>query len=147
MGTMRFKVGDAVRVSGLSNSQWRGFRGVIVEVVQRTTSEDDPGIEECGVRFAGEPCCWLLAKDLTKAPPEKLVRFFRYEVLERWKQLDPNGVNVLNGDRAELIMFLQEDCGFVRRRAEAEVDEFLRTFYSRLKSATAPQEKSDSVAA
>lgn len=144
---MRFLLGDVVLVSGLRNSQWRGCRGVVVEIIRHTNGEDDPGIQECSVRFAGEQRCWFRTEDLVNAPTEKMVRFFRSEVLERWKQLDPHGVGVLNGDRAELVMLLQEDCGFVRRRAEAEVDEFLQTFHSRLERATAPQTKSGAVAA
>jgi len=93
-------------------------------MIQRTIGEDDPETKEYAVRFAGEQRSWFLAEDLVKSPPDKLVRFFRSEVTERWKQLDPSGVAVLNVDRAELVMLLQEDCGFARRRAEAEVDEF-----------------------
>ena len=144
---MRFQVGDAVRVSGSPNSQWRGSRGVIVEMIQRTIGEDDPETKEYSVRFAGEERSWFLAEDLVKSPPDKLVRFFRSEVTERWKQLDPSGVAVLNVDRAELVMLLQEDCGFARRRAEAEVDEFFRAFYSRLQLATASQAKASPFAA
>src|SRR2546426_12640975 len=96
MGHMRFQVGDAVRVSGSPNSPWRGSRGVIVEMIQRPIGGDDPETKEYAVRFAGEQRSLFLGEDLVKAPPDKLVRFFRSEVTERLQQVNRSRVGRLD---------------------------------------------------
>lgn len=132
---MSFQVGDVVRVFSLPNSEWRGLRGVIVDIIEHTR-DGAVRTQECAVKFPGERRCWFLAEHLVKSVPEKSVRFFRAEVLERWKQLNADEVEILSGDRDELIGFLQERYCFTARRAGAEVDEFLREFRSKLERAS-----------
>jgi hypothetical protein len=131
---MNFQSGDIVRVAGLPHSGWRDRRGIIVQVI------DQPGSEavgqECHVKFPDGRLCWFLAGHLVKSIPENAVRYFRAEVLERWKHLNPDDVPHLHGDREELVRFLQDACLCTIRRAEAEADEFLIEFQSRLQKAT-----------
>ena len=54
------------------------------------------------------------------------------EVSDRWKQLNPDQVAPLIGDRDQLIELLQRDCDFALRRAQSEVDDFLAAFISRM---------------
>ena len=125
-----FQVGDQVTVDGLPASEWRGVSGVIVRIVVREV-QDGEAAQECAVQFpTGRR--WFLAKHLTRSAPEKWVRLFRYEVLERWTDLCPDDVAVLNGDRDQLVALLQERCGFCLRRAGVEADSFLSEFQQRI---------------
>jgi hypothetical protein len=129
-----FQIGDRVRVDGLPASEWRGISGVIVKIVERQT--DGGGVaQECAVQFL-HGRCWFLAEHLTRSAPEKTVRFFRSEALERWKDLSLEDVAVLNGNRDELIALLQERCGFAARRAGVEVDTFITEIHERIRIAT-----------
>jgi hypothetical protein len=130
---MRFQPGDAIRVATLPHSEWQGAHGVILETVEH--GEAGEGVQECAVQFSGERR-WFLSTHLIKTVPEKLLRFFRAEVSDRWKYLNPDEIARLHGDREELIALLQEDCQFALRRAQAEVDDFLSVFHSRLEHAT-----------
>src|SRR5438876_9043888 len=99
-----FQVGDQVNVDALPSSEWRGVSGVIVKIVERQI-EDGETVQECAVQFpTGRR--WFLAKHLTRSAPEKWGRLFRYEVFERWKDLSPDDVAVLNGDRDQLVALL-----------------------------------------
>jgi hypothetical protein len=114
---------------------------VIVEIIAVNASH------EYAVQFAGGARRWFLGDHLALAVPEKLIRFFRAEVLDRWKQLDDDAVASLNGDFEELITFLQDRYDFSRRRAQAEVNEFFDAFKTRLQRATETSEPHNRVAA
>lgn len=131
-----FQIGDEVRVAGLVNSQWRGVQGTIVEIV--VSHEDMKQIQECAVEVAGGQRRWFLADHLVNAVPARLVRFFRSEVLARWL-LNPDDVALLNGDCGQLVAMLEDRYDFSRRRAEAEVHDFLSAFHERINRATATQ--------
>jgi hypothetical protein len=130
---MRFQPGDAVRVARLPHSEWQGEHGVIAEIVEH--GEAGPDTQECAVQFAENRRCWFLSIHLTKTIPERLVRFFRAEVSERWKNINHNEILRLDGDRDQLIAMLQEECSFALRRAQIEVDEFFSEFDSRISQA------------
>src|SRR5262249_29732819 len=123
---IRFQVGDEVQVEGLETSEWRGLRGVVVKILNRPYDENGELIQECAVQFPTARR-WFLANHLVRTAPDKWIRFFRAEVLERWNQLGSNDVALLNGDRDELIGLLQDRYGFARRRAEVQVDDFIST--------------------
>jgi hypothetical protein len=67
--------------------------------------------------------------------PENFIRFFRYEVVDRWDQLDPDEVTLLQGDLAELANLLQERYDFTIRRAGLEVATFISEFESKIGAA------------
>src|SRR5438094_1925446 len=118
---IHFQVGDEVRVVGLPNDEWRGGAGVIVKTVERVTdTQGDEFVQECAVQFAGARR-WFSATHLVRAVPDKTIRFFRGEVLQRWADLSLDDVVVLNGKRDELIGLLQERYGFSSKRAGMEV--------------------------
>jgi hypothetical protein len=73
----------------------------------------------------------FLAEHPVKTVPPKFVRFFRYDVANRWR-LDMEGVSLLSGDWNELVSLLTSAHGFARRRAEAEADDFFYTFIERV---------------
>ena len=129
-----FAVGDQVRVAGLSSSPWQNSRGTIIEVLDRHQFGDAGTLQECAVRI-GDERCWFMAEHLVRSVPARFVRFFRAEVLDRWK-LDPDKVSLLNGDRHELVGLLRDEFSFAIRRAEAEVDEFWADFDARMARAT-----------
>ena len=76
-----------------------------------------------------------MAQHLVRSVPARFVRFFRAEVLDRWR-LDPDKVSLLNGDRHELVGLLCDEFSFAIRRAEAEVDDFYAAFDDRMACAT-----------
>jgi hypothetical protein len=132
---IRFQVGDEVQIEGLHTSQWRGLRGVVVKTFERPGDEGTDAIQECAVQFPFERR-WFQSNELVRATPDRWIRFFRAEVLERWNALGSNDVALLAGDREELIQLLQERYGFARRRAEAEVNDFVSLFHKRMQAAT-----------
>src|SRR5438132_1578538 len=106
---------------------------------QRTiASENWNAIQECAVQFPTATRRWFLANHLVRRAPDKWIRFFRAEALERWNQLGSNDVPLLNGDRDGLIGLLQDRYSFAHRRAEIEVDDFISTFQKRMQTAIAP---------
>ena len=133
---IRFQIGDAVRVVGLPTCEWRGTLGGVVKTVERD-SQDGEGTatQECAVQFP-DARRWFLANHLIRAVADKPIRFFRSEVLERWKDLSADDVIVLNGTRDELIALLQERYGFRLKRAAAEVEAFLYELHERIRIAT-----------
>ena len=138
---IRFQVGDEVQVEGLHPSEWRGFRGIVVKIFNRPDDENGEAVQECAVQFpTGRR--WFLANHLVRTAPDKWIRFFRAEVLERWNQLGSNDVALLTGDRDALIGLLQDRYSFARRRAEVEVADFISTFQKRMQTAIeTPPEK------
>ena len=118
----RLKVGDAVRICRAPGSPWQMSLGTIVEVVDR-----DGALQECAVRLGDNTLRWFMAEHLGRSICPKLLRFFRNEVMERWK-LGPDEAAQLSGDRDQLIELLRDQCALSIRRAEAEVDEFLAKF-------------------
>jgi len=78
---------------------------------------------------------WFLAADLVRTIPDKALRFFRSEVMNRWTDLLPDDVVTLNGHREELIAFLQERYGFGLRRAAVET----MTLFLTLRSGFGPR--------
>ena len=129
----RFQIGDDVRIVGLPFSQWRGDRGIVVEVVESAGNEAER-VQECKVNVAGESR-WFRADHLVKSVPKKWVRFFRAEALDRW-QLNADDVADLDGDHLQLIALLQDRHDFSGRRAQAEVDEFVSRLYERINRAS-----------
>ena len=126
----RFNVGDYVRVAKLWASQWQNRIGRIVEIFEHGPYREGQISQECALDFEGERC-WFMDKHLVKSVPARLVRFFRVEVSERW-HLGHDDVGSLNGDREELVNLLCDRLSFAMRRAEAEVDDFYRTFNDRI---------------
>src|SRR5262245_3194959 len=113
---IRFQVGDEVQVGGLPTSEWRGLRGIIVKVLDRPNDQTGETVQECAVRFAASRR-WFLADHLIRTIPDKWIRFFRTEALDRWNQLENSDLALLSGDRDTLIALLQDRYGFARRRA------------------------------
>ena len=68
--------------------------------------------------------------------PAYAKRFFRGEVLNRWRDLSPEDVTTLNAERGELLSFLQQRYGFGRRRAASEADNFIAHLQNRVRLAT-----------
>jgi hypothetical protein len=131
---MRFKLNDTVRVT--SNCARRNRRGVIVDIVERNeANQNDVCLEEYAVKFAEEDRSWFVADDLGKTFPKRMIPFFRSEVLERWKQLPPDRVVTLDGERDQLIALLCDYHSFSMRRGAAEVDEFFVAFHQRIERA------------
>jgi hypothetical protein len=137
MGWLDMKLQDNVRVIGLPNSEWQGLRGTVVEIAE-TIGTDQRVRPEYAVEFMGKGRRWFLPEHLVRSVPEKRLRFFRYEVMERWNQLDADDVAVLHGDCGELINLLQDRYDFTTRRAQAEVENFFSEFESKIASAVAP---------
>jgi hypothetical protein len=66
---------------------------------------------------------------------EKVVRFLRSEITERWP-VDPANVVAIDTSREGVIEFLQTTFQFSRNRAAAEADELLSSFQAKLERAT-----------
>jgi uncharacterized protein YjbJ (UPF0337 family) len=133
---IHFQVGDEVRVVGVPADEWCGASGAIVKTVERVSDDHaDEFVQECAVQFAGARR-WFSATHLVRAVPNKAVRFFRGEVLQRWGDLSLEDVVVLNGKRDELMGLLQERYGFSLKRAGTEVDDFLSQLQERIRLAT-----------
>jgi hypothetical protein len=131
---IRFQVGDEVQVEGLQTSDWRGLRGIVVKIIDRSGDENGEAIQECAVEFP-DARRWFLATHLVGRVPDRWIRFFRAEALERWNQLGSIDVALLSGDQNGLIDLLLERYGFVRRRAEIEADDFISAFQKRMQAA------------
>jgi len=109
---------------------------VIDKTVERVSDDHaDEFVQECAVQFAGARR-WFSATHLVRAVPNKAVRFFRGEVLQRWGDLSLQDVVVLNGRRDELIGLLQERYGLSSKRAGMEVDDFMSQLEERIRIAT-----------
>jgi hypothetical protein len=136
-GVIKFQIGDEVRVIGLPASEWHGMAGVVVNTMERPAVDEREPTQECAVQF---PSCrrWFLSGDLVRTIPDRALRFFRSEALERWTQLSPDDVIALNGTREELIAFLQERYGFALKRATRETDDFIAHVESRMNAAMQP---------
>ena len=119
----RLKIGDAVRVSHAPGSPWQGSLGRVVEVCDRS---GEGSLEEYAVQVEGN-LRWFMAEHLVRTVNRKWLRFFRNEVMERWR-LNPDETCELTGDREQLIELLRDHCAFSIRRAEAEVDDFCVKF-------------------
>jgi len=133
---IRFQNGDEVRVVGLAACEWQGEFGVVVKTIERE-GDNESIRQECAVQFPNARR-WFLADHLVRAVRDKSVRFFRSEVLERWKDLSPDDVKLLSGKREELVGFLQLRYGLNRQRAEREADEFLAQVRERIALAAGP---------
>jgi hypothetical protein len=112
-----FKVGDHIRVSRIAGSIWQDRDGTIVDVIVRY---DNGPVQECAVAIGLERR-WFLGRHLLRTVPPPLVRYFRSEVLDRWK-LEPDVAAALNGDQNQLIDYLCQHCDLPIRRAQVEVD-------------------------
>jgi uncharacterized protein YjbJ (UPF0337 family) len=133
---IHFQVGDEVRVAGVPADEWCGASGLIVKTVERVSDDHaDEFVQECAVQFAGARR-WFSAMHLVRAVPDRVVRFFRGEVLQRWGDLSLDDVVVLNGKRDELMGLLQERYGLSLKRAGMEVDDFLSQLQERIRIAT-----------
>ena len=130
----RFQVGDHVRIACLSASSWQNSRGTVIEIVERRQSEEAGTLQECAVDIE-DRLCWFMAEHLVRSVPARFARFFRAEVLDRWR-LDPDKVSLLNGDYQGLVDLLCDEFSFTIRRAEAEVNEFCAAFNARMACAT-----------
>src|ERR1051326_589875 len=141
---IRFQIGDEVRVTGLPNSEDQGSAGLVVKTYRR--SDDENGeVQVCSVQFRSGRR-WFLASHLTIAAPDRARRFFRGEALYRWGDLSPDDVLFLNGNREELIAFLQERYGFSLKRATSEADSFISDIGNRIHSAAETSSESLSAA-
>lgn len=114
-----FKVGDHIRVSRIAGSVWQDRDGRVVDVIVRYDGEP---VQECAVAIGLERR-WFLGRHLLRTVPPRLVRYFRSEVLDRWK-LDIDTTASLTGDRDQLIDFLCQHCDLPIRRAQVEVEAF-----------------------
>jgi hypothetical protein len=130
----RFRLGDEVRVAGLPHSQWQNRQGTIVEIFEHGPYEQGQVVQECAIDVGGERR-WFMARHLARTVPARFLRFFQSEASVRW-HLEPNAVELLNGEREELVGLLCDCLGFARRRAEAEADEFLTELTERIARAT-----------
>lgn len=126
----RFCIGDKVRVAGLPSSQWRDFRGTVIETVDHGPYKDFGLIQECAVDVAGQKR-WFMAKHLARIAPPDRTRLFQAELLARW-QLEPGDVAALNEDRHQLVDLLRRRFDFAASRAEAEANEFFTMFDARI---------------
>jgi hypothetical protein len=125
-----FQIGEQVRIVDAVASEWRGALGVVTKTVERDGADCEAPIQECAVQFSyGRG--WFPAADLVRVVPDNTVRFFRAEVLLRWKDISVDDVAILNGSADELIGFLQERYGFSLRRAATEVSDFLLDVHER----------------
>lgn len=66
---------------------------------------------------------------------DKVIRFFRYEVQDRWNQLSPDEVTLLEGDLSQLVNLVQDRYDYTIRRARVEVQDFLFEFESKIAAA------------
>jgi hypothetical protein len=64
-----------------------------------------------------------------------LDRLLRWEILSRWGQLTTADIEECGTDRLKLIDVLTARYGYVRRRAEREVELFFGEFQDRLRMA------------
>jgi len=139
---INFQIGDQVRVVGLPHSEWHGVSGVVVNLIERPGRSSRPGpageltadesvpVQECAIQtYSGKR--WFLAADLVRTVPDRALRLFRWELLDRWPGLSPDDVIALNGTRQELIGFLQERYGLGLKRASIEADAFISQIDSR----------------
>ena len=60
-------------------------------------------------------------------------RFLRGEITSRWQQLTPTEIDACCSERSKLVDILQSRYGYIKRRAETEVDLFLGEFQDRLR--------------
>jgi len=130
---MHFDLGNVVRVVGLPNSEWQNSRGIVIGVVQGSGTNPEG---EYALELQNGCHRWFLERHLSRSIPERLVRFFRAEVQDRWKQVQPTQVAALTGDYDELVHFLCDICGFTTNRALSEAEEFYRFFNDRMMRAT-----------
>src|SRR4051794_37501370 len=110
---INFQIGDQVRVIGLPHSEWHGVSGVVVNLIERpgrpgqlgdSNADESVPVQECAIQtYSGKR--WFLAADLVRTVPDRALRLFRSELLERWPGLSPDDVTGLNGTRQELIGF------------------------------------------
>lgn len=135
------ELGDFVRVVGLPCSELQGLRGQVAKIVD-PSNDGQPSHREFAVEFPVKGRRWLLASHLVRSVPERWIRFFRYEVLDRWDQLNPDDVWSLQGDYDAVVQLLQDRYDFSNRRAQAEVDGFSKEFEARIVSATASPARS-----
>jgi hypothetical protein len=143
-GMITFQIGDEVRVKGLPASEYQGSTGLVVKTYNRSDDEDEE-VQVCAVQIhSGRR--WFLASHLTKTLPDRTRRFFRGEALFRWTDLSPDDVLLLNGNREELIAFLQERYGFSLKRATFEADSFISDIGDRIHSAAETSDGSLSTA-
>jgi len=61
---------------------------------------------------------------------------FRSELNYQWKQLTSDDLDRVQGKRDHLVVLLERRYGYARRRAEKEVDLFVREFADRLHKAS-----------
>ena len=126
----RFQLGDEVRIAGLPNSQWQDRRGTIVNIVEDDTLLEGSIKQECEVDVRGERR-WFMAEHLVKSVPERFVRLFRAEVVQRW-HLDPDDTCNLKGDSQGLVALLCDRLSFSIRHAEPEVEAFYAALNERI---------------
>jgi hypothetical protein len=112
-----FKVGDHIRVSRTAGSIWQDRDGRVVDVIVRFDGEP---VQECAVAIGLERR-WFLGRHLLRTVPPRLVRYFRSEVLYRWK-VDLDTTATLTGDQGQLIDILCQHCDLPIRRAQGEVE-------------------------
>ena len=62
-------------------------------------------------------------------------RLLHGEILRHWEQLTSSDIEEYGTDRSGLINLLRTRYGYAQRRAEKEVDLFLRDFQERLRRA------------
>lgn len=73
---------------------------------------------------------------MAPAQPEKhFNRLLRGEILSRWKQLSITDIEECGSDRSKLVDVLQTRYGYVRSRAEKEVELLFGEFHERLRRA------------
>ena len=123
-------VGDAVRVVSPS-SQWHDARGMVVQIIQRSSSMGPEVVQECEVRF-GTDHRWFMAEQLVEIVPSSMIRFFRAQIIDRW-QISADDAESLDGTRDQLIVMLCDRYEFTIRRAEKEVSEFLPEFLEKIR--------------
>src|ERR1041385_1778934 len=120
------RIGDEVRVT-CASSQWRDCRGTVVEVLERNSCDHGDKLQECAVMLSNNERRWFMEEHLVKTVPVSSLRFFRSEVIERWK-VNPDHAGTLDGSRDGLIAVLRDYYDYSTRHAEAEVDQFLVGF-------------------
>lgn len=131
---IKFQIGDQVRLIGAPASEWHG---VVVNTIERPGDFGKDPVQECAVQtFSNRR--WFLATHLVRTVPDRTLRFFRGELLSRWTDLSHDEVMTLNGNREELIAFLQERYGFGVKRATVETDDLLSHIEKRVSAAIQP---------
>src|SRR5438045_1362375 len=105
---IKFQIGDQVRVAGLPHSEWHGASGVVANLIERPgrssrpgqlgelNADETPPVQECAIQTSSGKR-WFLAADLVRTVPDRALRLFRGELLERWPGLSPDDVISLNG--------------------------------------------------